>query len=69
MLTIQMRVDGDDYEAIRRAIERRKELRVDGETILPDGEGDMDARLLAEICRGWMEFMDEPRDELRKART
>jgi hypothetical protein len=52
-------VDDLDYSAILAAIAKRQNLmRMDGRALLPDGEGDLRGRLLAEICRGWCEFVD-----------
>ena len=42
-----------DAKAIHEAIARRQRRR-----IMPDGDGNMAGRVIAEICRGWMEFCD-----------
>ncbi len=46
-------VDEMDAGAIHAAIARRQKWQV-----IPDGEGSMQGRLIAEICRGWMELHD-----------
>ena len=54
--TIELRVDTLDYDAIQEAIGRRQRWRV-----LPDAddsEANLAGRLIAEICRGWMEMRD-----------
>lgn len=59
MKTLTLILDELDHDAIRRALAIRQGWR-----ILPDGEGDIAGRLLAEICRGWEEMLDmrvEPR--------
>ena len=55
MQTITVQVDDADADAIRAAIARRQAMRIDGEPILPDGDGDLAGRYLAEVCRGWLE--------------
>lgn len=42
-----------DAKAIHEAIARRQRRR-----IMPDGDGNMAGRVIAEICRGWMELLD-----------
>lgn len=57
-------VDESDCGAIMEALARRQALRC-----MPDyedhelAESDLRGRLLAEICRGWLEFMSFPPDE------
>lgn len=51
-ITITITVDDDDYDAIQEAIARRQAWRC-----LPDVDaGCLSGRLLAEICRGWIEM-------------
>jgi hypothetical protein len=50
---IELEIDKADYTAIQKAIAKRQVLRV-----MPDGEGNMAGRVIAEICRGWLEMMD-----------
>lgn len=54
-MPIQVTIDVDDldYAAICRATARRQTFRC-----MPDGDGNMIGRLLAEICRGWEEMLD-----------
>jgi hypothetical protein len=53
---IDLLVDEDDYRAIQRAMAKRQTWRM-----MPDAdEGNVAGRVLAEICRGWMEMLDEP---------
>lgn len=54
--TIELRVDSCDYQAIQEAMSRRQAWRV-----LPDSDestANLSGRLVAEICRGWMEGRD-----------
>lgn len=44
--------DDEDAAAIYEAIARRQTWRV-----MPDGGGDLTGRVLAEICRGWLELI------------
>lgn len=46
-------VDELDWQAIQRCIAKRQLYRS-----LPDGEGNMAGRVIAEICRGWEELLD-----------
>lgn len=55
MQTITIRIDDADADSIRAAIARRQSMRIDGQPILPDGDGDLAGRYLAEVCRGWLE--------------
>lgn len=50
--------DDEDAAAIHAAIARRQTWR-----IMPDGDGDLTGRVLAEICRGWLERLDMDRDD------
>ena len=53
MKTITLKVDDEDFDAIQSAICRRQSFRC-----LPDGDGNMTGRVVAEICRGWLERVD-----------
>lgn len=56
MKTITLECDDLDYEWLNDAVAYFQEHnRVDGELLLADGEGDLKGRILAEICRIWME--------------
>lgn len=59
---IVLKVDHWDAESIREAMARRKSWGV-----LPDAchdDADLFGRLIAEICRGWLEMLDSiPREE------
>lgn len=43
-------LDQADYDAIQKAIAYRQTWGV-----MPDGEGNIAGRVIAEICRGWLE--------------
>lgn len=51
---IVLSLDEDDYRHVREAIEARLKAG-GGEEGLPDGKGNLDGRVVAEICRGWGE--------------
>ena len=58
MMTLTL--DELDYRAIQGAILPRLNLPVrseDGGPIMPDGDSDTWGAAVAEICRGWCEFM------------
>jgi len=44
-------LDRADHASIMRAIAEREHAGV-----LPKGDGDLNGRILAEICRGWMDY-------------
>lgn len=50
---IELEIDDLDYETIQRCIAKRQLYRV-----LPDGDGNMAGRVIAEICRGWEELLN-----------
>lgn len=53
---IELLIDETDYDAIQDAIARRQRWQA-----LPDSEHDdanISGRVIAEICRGWMEMHD-----------
>lgn len=56
---IVLEIDEDDFIGISNAIAKyQANQRIDGELILPDGEGDLRGRIIAEICRGWCDLVD-----------
>ncbi len=54
--TVALELDDLDFDAVQKAISIRQGLMGGG--LLPDGEGNLAGRIVAEICRGWMEFLD-----------
>ena len=56
---IILEADEDDFRDINAAIARRQSWRV-----MPDeGGGNLTGRVVAEICRGWLEMLDADRDQ------
>jgi len=61
-MTTQMILDLDDdneasvQEAIATYQRRKHRIGVRGEQMVGEGEGDMAGRILAEICRDWLEY-------------
>lgn len=55
--TIMLEIDDADYAAIQKAISFRQTWNRSkgGDKVLPDGDGNQAGRVVAEICRGWME--------------
>lgn len=56
--TIVLELDALDFEAIQDAMAIRQRWRA-----MPDGDGNLAGRTIAEICRGWcemLEFRHEP---------
>jgi hypothetical protein len=51
--TIVLELDEADYQAVMAALSRRRSWMV-----LPDGGGNLNGRLVAEVCRGWAEMLD-----------
>lgn len=58
MKTMELVLDDLDYEAIQRVMAIRQRC-----CIFPDGESNVAGKVLAEICRGWEEFMHMREDE------
>jgi hypothetical protein len=56
---IVLRMDEDDYDAIQRAIAIRQQIRDPAGVILPSGEGNLAGRIVAEISRDWIEFVED----------
>jgi hypothetical protein len=60
-VTITLACDVLDATAIHAAIARYQKNHVDteyGGTLLPEGQGNLGGRIIAEICRGWDEMLD-----------
>ncbi len=55
MKTMNLTLDDTDYDAIQKAMAIRQAFRC-----MPDGTGDLPSQVIAEICRGWVEFLDLP---------
>ena len=55
---IELELDELDYSAICQAVARRQLFRS-----MPDGEGNEAGRVIAEICRGWLEMITARTDE------
>ena len=53
MRKMVLELDELDYDAVQMAITRRQCFR-----IMPEGQSNVAGAVLAEICRGWMEFID-----------
>ena len=70
--TIHYRVDEYDYGAIQEAIRLRQTHTFwrmeDGSLMLPEGNGDLGGRILAQLCRHYVDTLDVPasRDEGQK---
>jgi hypothetical protein len=50
--TLVLELDPDDYDAVQQALAVRQSFRV-----MPGGGGNLAGRLVAEICRGWLEML------------
>jgi len=50
--TITLECDAIDFDAIQNAISRRQAMQC-----LPEGGGNTAGRVIAEICRGWIEML------------
>lgn len=59
-MKITFTVDDDDARGIHEAISYAQTMPLFRET-LPDFEGDLGGAILAEICRGWTDWMRSPR--------
>lgn len=58
MLSLNLEVNEDDLLAVQSAVSfRQSKFRREGSLVLPPGDGDLRARLLAEICRGWLQMV------------
>jgi hypothetical protein len=62
--TLDYQMDEYDYRAVQEAIAFRQShafwREKDGSLILPDGEGDLGGRILAQICRDYVDTLDVP---------
>lgn len=64
-MRFECELDEQDEQAVNRAIAYRQTLRINGECILPDSDGDRRGTILAEICRDWMEYKQRVRASLK----
>jgi hypothetical protein len=58
---IVLELDDLDFAVVMQAMDRRQRFMGgtrDTDETLPDGEGNLAGRTLAEICRGWEEMLD-----------
>jgi hypothetical protein len=55
-------VDELDYQAIMSAIAARQTVRCGGTLVIADGQGDLGGRILAQICRGWINRFEFDRE-------
>jgi hypothetical protein len=62
--SVVLELDELDYDAVQRALSERQRMnhQYAGGSILPDGEGNYAGRNIAEICRGWLEFLEWSRN-------
>lgn len=58
--SVMLILDDIDSRWVREAIEVRL-TAMNG--ILPDGGGNLEGRVIAEICRGWLEMLRKPTRE------
>ena len=62
MRTITLELDDDDERAVQEALtERQLNPRGRGGVMLPDGEGSLVGRLIADICRAFCDYRDQGR--------
>lgn len=61
MNRVNLELDDDDMRSVHEAIAKRQASRVNNESIMPDGESCVRGAIIAEICRGWIEFMESGR--------
>jgi hypothetical protein len=55
---VSLKMDDDDHRSLVQAVAMAQRiLRIDGESLLPPGKGDLQARYLGEICRHYIECM------------
>jgi hypothetical protein len=64
MTLLTFDVDDDDARDINAAIAifQKRNRRMHG-ALLPDGDGDLAGRVLAEVCRDWLEDRNELHQE------
>ena len=57
---MQMTLELDELDAIaiNEAIARRQRFRDESGCVLPDSESNRAGAVVAEICRGWLEFLE-----------
>lgn len=61
-MTLTLELDENDARDVHRAIAaRQSRFRYDAQpgAILPDGESNTAGKIIAEICRGWLESLGE----------
>ena len=63
---IRFVVDELDYQSIMSAIATRQTVRYGGQLIIADGKGDLDGRILATICRGYVDRAEIDRNGGRR---
>ena len=61
MHTITITLDDDDLQALSRAIALCQTIRVEAGRIMPEGLGPLQGRLLGEVCRGYLDYIDAAR--------
>jgi len=57
-VTLTLELDDLDAAAVNEAIAKRQRFRDESGCILPDTESNTAGVLIAEICRGWMEYRE-----------
>lgn len=56
---IILELDENDFDSVQEAMGVRQSFQV-----MPDGGGNLAGRLIAEVCRGWLEMLNtKPREE------
>lgn len=61
---LTLELDEDDWSSVNEAIAERQSFRDKEGCLLPDGDGNLAGRLIAEICRGWLEMLSMRFDKL-----
>lgn len=62
MQQFKIMLSDEDAQELRQALQfRQAKFRRENGLIIPPGEGDLSGRLLAEICRGWRQFVLGPK--------
>ena len=56
VMKIELECDQADFDVIQFAITQRQQFN--RPKSLPDGEGNPVGRIVAEICRGWLEMLN-----------
>lgn len=64
MHTITLTLDDDDLQSLSRAMAACQATRwAAGVTTAPTGEGPLGGRLLGEVCRGYLDYIDALRSD------